>query len=95
MSFLKNLGNKAVSAAKVAGSKSQEMVEVGKLKIQINQIESDIKKLIAEIGELVYNTYTKEEEYPEVQITGLCEAITAKYMEIEETKEKIQEVKND
>ena len=46
MSFLKNLGTKAASAAKVVGNKSQEVVEVGKLKIQISQEEGDIKKAV-------------------------------------------------
>ncbi len=94
MSILKNLGNKAMSTAKVVGSKSQEMVEVGKLKIQINQLESDITKLKTEIGEIVYNAQTNEQELDEEQIVSLCNNINAKYSEIEGLKEKIQEVKN-
>ncbi len=94
MSILKNLGNKAMSTAKVVGSKSLEMVEVGKLKIQINQLESDITKLKTEIGEIVYNAQTNEQELDEEQIVSLCNNINAKYSEIEGLKEKIQEVKN-
>ncbi len=95
MSFLKNLGTKAASAAKVVGNKSQEVVEVGKLKIQISQEEGDIKKLKSEIGEVVFNAYANGEESPSEQIAGLCDTIVAKLKEIEEIKEKIQEVKND
>lgn len=94
MSILKNLGNKAMSTAKVVGSKSQEMVEVGKLKIQINQLESDITKLKTEIGEIVYNAQSNGLELDEEQIVSLCNNINAKYSEIEGLKEKIQEVKN-
>ena len=94
MSILKNLGNKAMSTAKVVGSKSQEMVEVGKLKIQINQLESDITKLKTEIGEIVYNAQSNEQELDEEQIVSLCNNINAKYHEIEGLREKIQEVKS-
>lgn len=95
MSFLKNLGNKAVSTAKVVGSKSQDMVEISKYKIQITQIEGDIKKLKSEIGEVVYNAYANGQESPSEQVVALCDSIIAKYNEIEEVKEKIEEVKND
>lgn len=93
MSLLKNLGNKAMSTAKVVGSKSQEMVEVGKLKIQINQLESDITKLKTEIGEIVYNSHANEQVLDEEQIVTLCNNIDAKYSEIEGLKERIQDVK--
>lgn len=93
MSLLKNLGNKAMSTAKVVGSKSQEMMEVGKLKIQINQLEGDITKLKTEIGEIVYDSHANEQVLNEEQIVSLCDNIYAKYSEIEELKEKIQDVK--
>ncbi len=92
MSFLKNLQEKAVNTAKVVGNKSQEMVEVGKLKLHITQLESDIKKLKYDMGELVYEAYSKDTEFPAEDVTRLGTEISAKYAEIEETKEKIQEV---
>ncbi len=93
MSLLKNLGNKAMSTAKVVGNKSQEMMEVGKLKIQINQLESDITKLKTEIGEIVYDSHANEQVLDEEQIVSLCNSIYAKYSEIEGLKDKIQDVK--
>lgn len=92
MSFLKNLQEKATNAAQTIGSKSQELMEIGKLKLQITQIESDIKKLKFELGEVVYNAYSKDEEFPVEQITKIGSDINAKYAEIEDTKAKIQEV---
>lgn len=92
MSFLKNLQEKAVSTAKVVGNKSQEMVEVGKLKLHITQLEGDIKKLKFDMGELVYNAFSKDTEFPLEEITKIGGEISAKYTEIEETKVKIQEV---
>lgn len=92
MSFLKNLQDKAVSTAKVVGNKSQEMVEVGKLKLHITQLEGDIKKLKLDMGELVYEAFSKDTEFPAEEVTRLGGEISAKYAEIEETKAKMQEV---
>lgn len=95
MSLLKNLGNKALNTAKVVGNKSQDMMEIGKLKLQISQAEGEIKKLKAEIGEVVYNAYANGLGSPSDQVVSLCESINAKYAEIEELKIKIQQVQND
>lgn len=92
MSFFKNLTEKAANAAKVAADKSQEMMEVGKLKLHITQLESDIKKMKLDLGELVYEAFSKDTEFPAEQVTQLGGEISAKYAEIEETKTKIQEV---
>lgn len=92
MSFLKNLQEKAVSTAKVVGNKSQEMVEIGKLKLQITQLEGDIKKLKLDMGELVYDAFSKDTEFPAEDVTRIGGEISAKYAEIEETKVKIQEI---
>ncbi|MHB1393045.1 MAG: hypothetical protein ACYCYE_08215 [Clostridia bacterium] len=92
MSFLKNLQEKAVSTARVVGNKSQEMMEIGKLKLHITQLESEIKKLKLDLGELVYEAFSKDTEFPVEQVTKLGGEISAKFAEIEEDKVKIQEV---
>lgn len=95
MSLLKNLGDKAVSTAKMVGNKSSDLVETGKLKMQISQIEGDIKKMKAEIGEIIYNAYANGLDSPSDEILKLCTSINEKYSEIEGIKVKIQEVQND
>ncbi len=92
MSFFKNLSEKAVSTAQAIGSKSQDMVEIGKHKMTISQIEGDIKKLKFEIGELVYDAYAKSQEFPVELIGKINQDITAKFAEIEDLKIKIQEI---
>ncbi|HWR61370.1 MAG TPA: hypothetical protein VN580_07130, partial [Clostridia bacterium] len=71
---------------------SQDMVEVGKLKLHVTQLEGEIKKMKLEMGEMVYNAYSTDTEFPAEQVTKLGEEIKAKYAEIEETRAKIQEV---
>lgn len=92
MSFFKNLSEKAVSTAQAIGSKSQDMVEIGKHKLTISQIEGDIKKLKFEIGELVFDAYTKSQEMPSELINKINMDITEKMTEIEIVKTKIQEI---
>ncbi|HOR86756.1 MAG TPA: hypothetical protein PLL98_09750 [Bacillota bacterium] len=92
MSFLKNLQEKAVSTAKIVGNKSQEMVEIGKLKLHITQLENEIKKMKFDMGDLVYDAYSKDTEFPAEEVAKLGGEISAKYTEIEETKAKIQEI---
>lgn len=94
MSFLKDLQEKAVNTAKVVGNKSQEMVEIGKLKLHITQLEGDIKKMKFDMGEMVYNAFSKDTEFPAEDVTKLGGEISAKYAEIEDTKAKIQEVQD-
>jgi len=105
MSFLKNLGDKALNTAKVVGNKSQDLMEIGKLKMHISQLEGDIKKLKGEIGEVVYNAYINGQGSPSEQVTSIFldfdqleefnEELQLKYAEIEETKAKIDQVQND
>ncbi len=92
MSFLKNLQEKAASTAQAIGSKSQEVIEVSKLKMQISQLEGEIKKHKTEIGELVYEAFSKSIQLEPDQIDKLNNEIAAKYAQIEELKEKIQKV---
>lgn len=95
MSLLKNLGDKALNTAKIVGNKSQDAMEVGKLKMQISQVEGEIKKLKSEIGEVAYNEFLTELTVYSEPITTLCNNITEKISQIEELKLKIDEVKND
>lgn len=54
MSFLKKLGDTMKDTASTIGSKSLDMVETGKLKLQRTQLETTIKEKKAEIGDMIY-----------------------------------------
>jgi len=54
MSFLKKLGETMKDTASTIGSKSMDMVETGKLKLQRTQLETSIKEKKTEIGDLIY-----------------------------------------
>lgn len=54
MSFFKKLGETMKDTASTIGSKSLDMVETGKLKLQRTQLETTIKEKKSEIGDLIY-----------------------------------------
>lgn len=94
MDLFKSLGEKAKDTAKIVGERSSDMVEIGKLKRQISQIEGDIRKLKTEIGQYFYDAYAEQANLVEEEIISICEDIKGKYTEIEELKEKIYKMEN-
>ena len=92
MSIFKDFGEKAKKTAKKVGEKSSDMVEVGKLKVKISQLQDDIRRSKTEIGQYFYESYIDQTEMPEDKIQPICEAIKDNYQEIEEINEKIQRI---
>jgi len=92
MDIFKELSEKAKTTAKIVGEKSSDIVEVGRLRIQINNLENDIRRTKTEIGQLFYKAYAEDEEIPGEKILALCEEIKEKYAEIEDLKEKIENI---
>lgn len=90
MDLFKNLGDKAKSTAKIVGEKSSDLVEIGKLKVNISQLENDIRRAKTDIGNIFYNAYANSGDIPNEAIISLCEEIKDKYDEIGELKEKVE-----
>ena len=94
MDMFKNFGEKAKKTAQKVGEKSSDLVEVGKLKVQISQIRDDIRRSKTEIGQYFYDTYINQTDLPKDKILLICEAIENKYQEIDELNEKIERINN-
>jgi len=62
MSFLKKLGETVLDTASTIGSKSADLVETGKLKLQRSQLESSVKEKKTAIGDLVYDAHKNNRE---------------------------------
>ena len=92
MDLFKNLGEKAKSTAKIVGEKSSDLMETGKLKMQISQLENDIRRAKTDIGNIFYNAYANGGDIPNEEIVSLCDEIKDKYDEIEDLKEKIENI---
>ncbi|MFY9279492.1 MAG: hypothetical protein WBI74_03420 [Caldicoprobacterales bacterium] len=92
MDFLDDLGKKIGETVKVVGDKSQQIVEIGKINIEIGKEEAAVKKLYTKIGEAVYRAHLGEETAENIE--NLCQEVTQRLQRIEELKEKINELKS-
>lgn len=85
----KSIEQGAKTATKMAG----DTIEVTKLRKTIADNEDKIERLYKEIGKTMYENYkTSNEE--EINLTEIYENIDNIYIEIDEAKEKICEIKN-
>ena len=92
MDIFKDLCEKAKHTAKMVGEISSDMVEIGKLRLQITNLENEIRRLKTEIGQHFYKAYSEDEEIPYEKILSICEEIKEKYTKIEEIREKIDSI---
>lgn len=81
---------KAKDLAQTGVSKSKQLGEIAKLNLANVGEEDAIKKAYIEIGKLYY---AERGMAPEAAYTALCEKITAAKVNIEENKNRIEEIK--
>lgn len=93
MGFLKNVGDKAKGAASAAASKSQDMVEISKLKKKISGLEGDIKEAKTKIGEMTYGAYVGDQEFPMEEIKEIHATIEENLKEIGTLNTDVENVK--
>lgn len=93
MEFFEKLKSTISTTAKSAAKKSNEIVEITKLKMAISGAEADIARLMRDIGELVYEGYKGEMEADAGEMEELCTQIDAKYAEIADAKDQLRTLK--
>lgn len=92
MGALDRFMNKAKASAQAAGQKAGEWMEIGKLSMALADLNSDVERLYAEIGRMVYDAY-KDKETSTEELNIKCEYIDEKLTEIAELRRKIAELK--
>ena len=92
MEFFEQIKNKTIDVAQTVFQKSNDAVEISKIKYAIFDLSNDIKKLYSEIGKLVYTEAADSAEYSE-GVLMKCEIIRAKKAKIEALKAKVERVK--
>lgn len=92
MNFFNNLGKSIGEMAKQAGEKSGELLEVGRLNIEIYREEDAIRRICRKIGEQIYHLYDQDKQYGG-EADELCAEIKDRKKKIEELKEKIKEIR--
>ena len=84
------MNDKAKDLAQTGVSKSKQLGEIAKLNLANVSEEDTIKKAYIEIGKLYY---AERGMAPEAAYAALCEKITAAKVNIEENKNRIEELK--
>lgn len=80
--FAKNIKNTVCDLAKKTAKVSGELLDTAKIKLEIFELKSEIKKLYNEIGKLTYLSITAQKDNAE-SVKMKCEIIKAKYKKIE------------
>ncbi len=86
--FVSTLMEKLSRTVDVTKKKSGELVEITRLKFAIMDTEGEIKKLLSEIGTIVYEARKNDTEIDE-SLAEKCDRIDALYAEIEESQKRM------
>ena len=92
MDFINDLGKTLGQAARQLGEKSEELLEAGKINIEIFKQQDAVRKLQRRIGEQVSARYYEGQRYDE-QINALCAEIQARNKSIDELKQKLSDLR--
>ncbi len=90
--FLNKAGKQALKIARKAGNKTTELVELGKLKSKLSDVNQAKKLAISDIGEYCYNQY-KEGKIDDITIIEFCEKINAANEAIAQIESEIEATK--
>ncbi len=92
MDFMDQLKKTASDVVQTVAHKSNELLEISKIKYEVHDLSADIKKLYAEIGRLVYEEMKDGNSLPE-DIQFKCEIVSAKKAKIAALRAREQQVK--
>ncbi len=86
--MIEDIFGKAKQAASAAGKKTEELVEISKLKLSAMQVNTDIKALYEKLGSAVYSMQKAHYENPEL-VASLVEEIDDKRGDLKKIRDKI------
>ena len=92
--FLEDLGKKLSDAAAEIGKKTEDTLEIQKLKSDIRSLNRGNERDYIDIGKLVYEKY-QNCEVVDVDISVLCEAVDKRDIQIGELKAEIVKIRGE
>lgn len=92
MEFFDELGKTITDAADKVGKKTEQVIEIQRVKTQISSMERNIEKNISELGEIIYEKYQLGEELDQ-EFIPVCEEIQRRKVLLEQYKEEVAEMK--
>jgi len=94
MKWLEGIAKNLSDAAENAKTSTKELLEITRLKNDINDQERYISRLKTQIGEKVFEDYTKAERDYSQTLLHFCEEIESAKEKIAGLQERISEIKN-
>ncbi len=73
--------------------KSGQMLNIGKLKLSIVNLENETYNLKAELGDVVYQSYREESDSSD-RIEEICANLAAKDEQLQDIKKQIEELQD-
>ena len=92
MAFFNDLWKKITDTVDVVGKKTNEVVEIQKLRGQISSLERETAGCYEELGRILFEKYENHEELPE-EAEALCDTIAANMVLITEYENEIADMK--
>ena len=92
MENLESLGKTISEKAEVVSKKTEEAVEVQKIKSQIRVMERNNERDFQDIGKIIYDQF-KKGKVVDSEFVELCEAIEDREASIDEYKKQVAEIK--
>ncbi len=92
MALFDDLKSKVTEMSKSAMQKSNEIVEVTKINLAIGDAQSEIDKILKDMGKIIYDAYLEGENFGE-EIESKCTKISEIIDNINDMKEKLAELK--
>ena len=93
MEIFEKIGDAASKTYKFTAEKTSKIAKETKMKMQINEHKSDIKDIYIEIGEAVFERYSKDEELDLKGLQQKCEEIQVLSDKIVKCKDEILKLK--
>ena len=92
MAFFDGLSKKITETVDVVGKKTNDLVEIQKLRNQISNLEKNMDRNYILLGKMMFDKYQNGEDLCD-QAKAYCEEITGSAVLIEEYKAEIAEIK--
>lgn len=92
--FFEELGKKLSDAATEIGKKTEDTLEIQKMKSDIRSLNRGNERDYMDIGKLVYDRY-QNGEVVDGDVSVLCEAIDKRDLQIGELKSEIAKIKGE
>ncbi|QEK12463.1 zinc ribbon domain-containing protein [Crassaminicella thermophila] len=94
MDFMDKLAQKVSSGTRMISQKTDEIIEIAELKIDLKNIEEEIEEAKLYIGELVYKYFlSKNESMPVSAINSKCREIQRMEYEKNRIKTRLNKIK--